>query len=279
MARLSADTAVEMWPNRNQRDGDNWIEVYEDELDPNAARLRQQLRMDLEFVFESWTDCQWQTIRAACILDPRHKNLTFIDDRDRPGVYREFQLLCESFFQRMDGLSTAETESINNDRKQEDEEVAIVDFEKRPTKKRRYKRGNQANYLNSINFESGPRSDSTQSQIEREMIEICGGSVESLSAKIKKEFGVYFRAEEAKLEDDPLLWWKKNECHYSILSKMAKTYLGMFASSADVERLFSAGGNIVTELRASLKPEKVRQLLFANKNIDVYQLPWDHVRK
>ena len=42
----------------------------------------------------------------------------------------------------------------------------------------------------------------------------------------------------------PLLFWKINENRFKELSKLAKKYLGVPASSASVERMFSIAGHV-----------------------------------
>ncbi len=85
-ARLSADVAIEMYPSISERDGEDWIEVEEMDLHPSAAKLRADLRNDVEAVFDTWSIDQWEAIKAAAILDPRHKNLNFIEEKDRAQV-------------------------------------------------------------------------------------------------------------------------------------------------------------------------------------------------
>uniref|UniRef100_A0AAQ5Y0H8 BED-type domain-containing protein n=1 Tax=Amphiprion ocellaris TaxID=80972 RepID=A0AAQ5Y0H8_AMPOC len=57
--------------------------------------------------------------------------------------------------------------------------------------------------------------------------------------------------------EDPLLWWKKNERAFPQLSKVAKRYLGTVATSVPAERLFSKAGETVSQKRNCLKPENV----------------------
>ena len=56
---------------------------------------------------------------------------------------------------------------------------------------------------------------------------------------------------------DPLIWWNKNRETFPILSKMARKYLCVMATSVPSERLFSAAGSIVSARRNTLKPAKV----------------------
>lgn len=62
-----------MCPDTNCRNGEDWIEMYQDKVHPNAPILRQKLRDDREIVMESLAEEQWHTIEASCLLDPRHK--------------------------------------------------------------------------------------------------------------------------------------------------------------------------------------------------------------
>ena len=69
------------------------------------------------------------------------------------------------------------------------------------------------------------------------------------------------------IDDNPLKWWKFEESRLPTLSKVARKYLCVCATSVESERTFSTGGNIVTKKRSSLKPNKVNQLIFLAKNL------------
>lgn len=68
-------------------------------------------------------------------------------------------------------------------------------------------------------------------------------------------------------EGDPLQWWKEHHVNFPTLSKLARKYLCIPATSSASERVFSTGGNIVTCQRSALKPEKVNMLVFLAKNL------------
>ncbi|XP_057210029.1 E3 SUMO-protein ligase ZBED1-like [Triplophysa rosa] len=68
-------------------------------------------------------------------------------------------------------------------------------------------------------------------------------------------------------EGDPLKWWNEHEKIYPRLSKVAKKYLCIPATSSPSERAFSTGGNLVTCLRSSLKPDQVDRLVVLAKNL------------
>ena len=68
------------------------------------------------------------------------------------------------------------------------------------------------------------------------------------------------------MELDLLKWWKAKESTWPALSKMAKQYLAAPASSAGVERIFSAAGKMHSDLRKSMKDDSLKQSLFAAYN-------------
>ncbi|CAG8804474.1 7172_t:CDS:1, partial [Cetraspora pellucida] len=45
---------------------------------------------------------------------------------------------------------------------------------------------------------------------------------------------------------DPLLWWRQHQTQFPILSKLARKYLGVSATSALSEHIFSDAGNHIT---------------------------------
>ncbi|XP_067313700.1 E3 SUMO-protein ligase ZBED1-like [Pseudorasbora parva] len=89
----------------------------------------------------------------------------------------------------------------------------------------------------------------------------------SVKEAIEGELKGYLSTPNAESEVDPLEWWKVHEANFPRISQLARKYLCIPATSAPSERAFSTGGNIVTCQRASLKPEKVNQLVFLSKNL------------
>ena len=65
----------------------------------------------------------------------------------------------------------------------------------------------------------------------------------------------------------PLEWWKAQEKQFPLLRRLIRRYLCICATSVPSERVFSAGGNIVTTSRSSLKPARVDQLVFLATNL------------
>lgn len=68
-----------------------------------------------------------------------------------------------------------------------------------------------------------------------------------------------------KMYNDPLQWWKQRANDLPILSKLARFYLSIQATSAPSERIFSLASIIITRLRSRLDPEVSGSLVFLNR--------------
>ncbi|XP_073716552.1 E3 SUMO-protein ligase ZBED1-like [Misgurnus anguillicaudatus] len=84
---------------------------------------------------------------------------------------------------------------------------------------------------------------------------------------IALELQSYLQTETLDAEEDPLKWWREHHRVYPRLSNLARKYLCIPATSSSSERVFSTGGNIVSCLRSSLKPDHVDRLVFLAKNL------------
>lgn len=78
-------------------------------------------------------------------------------------------------------------------------------------------------------------------------------------------------SEDANLDrkKNPLVWWEERQKVYPWLSKLAKKYLCIVATSVPCERVFSKAGQLISERRNRLKSKNVEQILFlhCNKNL------------
>lgn len=68
------------------------------------------------------------------------------------------------------------------------------------------------------------------------------------------------------LNADPLNWWKSRENLHKSLSKLARKYLCIPATSVPSERVFSKTGQIISDRRSRLKPSNVQKIIFLNQN-------------
>ncbi|GMF26430.1 unnamed protein product [Phytophthora fragariaefolia] len=64
----------------------------------------------------------------------------------------------------------------------------------------------------------------------------------------------------------PCNWWGINQKKYPNLSKLARKWLGIVATSVPSERAFSTSGSIVTVKRGSLASNFVRDIVFIAEN-------------
>lgn len=68
-------------------------------------------------------------------------------------------------------------------------------------------------------------------------------------------------------DTDPLLWWKVHAVRLPLMSRVARKYLCVCATSVPCERMFSTAGDIVCPTRSLLDPEKVNMLTFLAQNL------------
>ena len=87
---------------------------------------------------------------------------------------------------------------------------------------------------------------------------------------VESELANYKVEETMPLNSNPLLWWKAKELKYSILSKLAKGYLCVPATSVASERVVSSAGDLVSAQRSCLHSEHVGKLIFLTKNQRVH---------
>ena len=70
--------------------------------------------------------------------------------------------------------------------------------------------------------------------------------------------------------DNPILFWKTNHQNFPLLSKLARKYLCVSASSVPVECMFSITGLILNGKRSQLAPYKQNYLTFVHDNYPVF---------
>ena len=94
------------------------------------------------------------------------------------------------------------------------------------------------------------------------MLGQCLGKSQSTSTaltvcqRVKQELDQYLSHPLLDIEESAVDWWKIEALRYLTVAKLARKYLCLRATSAAAERIFSCGGNIVTDRRTCLKPEK-----------------------
>jgi KRAB domain-containing zinc finger protein len=108
---------------------------------------------------------------------------------------------------------------------------------------------------------------------ECQKFRIISPTTSELNARQRAEVEVteYLKLKRLSIGDDPFLFWTGDYAtKWSLLAKLARKYFSAPATSAESERLFSTAGQIITNLRSSLKDENVEKLLFLHHNIKIY---------
>ena len=72
----------------------------------------------------------------------------------------------------------------------------------------------------------------------------------------------------------PLHWWSVRRHLYPNVSKLARKYLCVVATSVPSEQLFSKAGNVVFVKCAALLPENVEKLIFLHDNLPPVSLAY-----
>jgi hypothetical protein len=95
---------------------------------------------------------------------------------------------------------------------------------------------------------------------------VPGTKEERLRAEIQRFISIPRLTADEMDELDILAWWKERQNDFPQLALVARQVLGIVATSAPSERVFSTGGNVVTQLRQRLDPQNVDKLIFLNQN-------------
>lgn len=85
-----------------------------------------------------------------------------------------------------------------------------------------------------------------------------------------EELQSYLQESESSIHTNPLNWWRDNGNRYPNISKIAKKYLTIPATSVPSERVFSTAGDIITAERSRLSPENASILIFLSENKSLY---------
>ncbi|XP_051998856.1 E3 SUMO-protein ligase ZBED1-like [Xyrauchen texanus] len=164
-----------------------------------------------------------QFLHMSTALDPRFKSLPFLDENTRRIV---FNSLIEKILEYHPSQAQASKEQS---------EVASSSECDPPAK----------------------RAPITELFGKLFPVETSTPASKSLSQMVKEEVQRYKEVPTLQVESNPLAWWKDKESQFPHLARLAKSFLGVPATSVPSERVFSTAGDIVTAQRASLSPENV----------------------
>jgi len=90
---------------------------------------------------------------------------------------------------------------------------------------------------------------------------------QSVTRQMEDELKHFRKATGAALLDDPTLWWKDNATNYPHCAYVARHYLSIPGSQAEVERCFSVAGVFTRLHRINMGTETLDVLIRINKNV------------
>ena len=89
---------------------------------------------------------------------------------------------------------------------------------------------------------------------------------ESSEDEQESEAAAYLELPDVSMDTDILVWWAEHEEKFPHLSVMARQFLGVPATSASAERLFSIAGRVYDDLRQGMRPEMLEERMWAKIN-------------
>ena len=221
--------------------------LKEEETDTQLTKdMKNCVTTDLEWRYQSISAEVTEILQLATFLDPRFKSNPF-DDLEIDGLKTKIIDECTtSTDTSVPVLSQpAAANSMASSSRLE------VDSEPQPKKRKTL---------------GTPFKEHNEAQVQEETTG-TSSSVLSPEQHCKKELESYLGSATLDFEEDPLPWWKSAAPKFPLLSKLARKYLCVCATSCASERVFSSSGKIVTPLRASMNPHKVDMLTFLSKNL------------
>ena len=222
-----------------------------------AEQMKQVLADDLKMRYDN--PKMKMVLECATFLDIRFKD-TFVDSPDdiKKKIMQEIELMKED----------AESCLIVKDDKPEsvssEHASSQADIYDEPVAKKKKSGSDLKDLLASIRTERKKMSTSTNSTGE-------GTSLPppmSKAQRLHNEMRLYDTVQECDIETDPLVWWKRNEDTFPLLSICARKYLCIAATSVPSERVFSVSGGIVNPKRNRMTSDNVDMMTFLAKNLE-----------
>ena len=213
------------------------VEVQEARVE-YSADLQRRFRFDIDTCTKFfWFNCS--------LLDPRFKslkNILGLTDSEITDARASFDSLY-----RMHWSPTLELSCSDSDEPEIPEPVRAT-----PARNETAVCGRRApaNLMSFLSPEQGTQGEDCQPESD-----------------VVDELKLYFSLPDASLDTNPLEWWPKHEKLLPSLSRMARQFLGVPASSAAVERLFSGVGQDFSKQRQSMTEETLEEVTWARSYI------------
>jgi len=200
------------------------------------ADLKSLIKQDLELRFSSYQNFE-NELNLSSFLDPRFKNLNFLSELQKSQVISFTEQEYKSEFE----ASPPQEQFHLNE----------------PFKKLKISGKSSKSKVAQLVY----GNEYANQEIDEEIKEIPSWKTH-YNAALKK----YLNENLLLITGDPLLWWKEKENEYPVLSRIARKFLGITATSAPSERIFSKAGFIMNERRLAMKDELLDELIFLSHN-------------
>ena len=89
---------------------------------------------------------------------------------------------------------------------------------------------------------------------------------EEKQPQASNEVEEYLKEDKILFNQCPFNWWFNKKNKYPVLSKIARIFLAIPATSTSSERLFSDAGNLMTSKRSNMDSELFKRIMFLKKN-------------
>lgn len=174
----------------------------------------------------------------ASLLDARFKKAKFFpDEEDKQASHSALLSLMKAETARQEAVPTPPPPADVSDKEKDS-------LKEPPAKKPR----TQTWDIVGIDFDDADQTSQKSTESEEE------------------ELRRYLDSEPLARNKNPLDWWRLKADSYPRLALLARRILCVQATSTPSERVFSAGGLIVNQQRATLSPANVDAIVFLNKN-------------
>jgi len=91
----------------------------------------------------------------------------------------------------------------------------------------------------------------------------------SQPANLDEEIAAYLDLPTIPRTSSARVWWRENESRFPfpVLGRLARRYLAAPCTSVASERLFSAAGQVYTDQRSRLAPERAEMIVYVKHNL------------
>ena len=115
---------------------------------------------------------------------------------------------------------------------------------------------------------------SSQSSMDDDfMLAVFGNSQMSQDQVVMSEIDIYLEEKVEGSQVDPIEWWRTYESRFPNLSRMARDYLAIPATSVPSERCFSIAGSVLTKRRSVMTEGMANAIMCCKYWLGFHELP------